>query len=168
LRTHPKTQLAWNPGEKQLAKGRRGLSKLMKYTAVFNVNHDEAVRLVAVAGHDTSRLTVPNILKIIHGWGPRIVLITCGRKGSYAFDGHRRYYEPIKPFPVKDTTGAGDAFGSTFVAGLHIYRNDISKALRLATINSGSEVSQIGAQPGLLRRAKLLELSKKYYGKEWQ
>ncbi|MFA6197534.1 MAG: carbohydrate kinase family protein [Patescibacteria group bacterium] len=168
LRTHPKVQLAWNPGENQLAKGRRGLAGLMKHTTVFNVNRDEATQLVAADGYPAPGQSVGQMLKIIRSWGPRIVLITCGRKGSYAFDGRKRYFEPIKPFPVKDTTGAGDAFGSTFVAGLQIYRNDIGKALRMATINSGSGVSQIGAQPGLLRRAKLLELAKKYYGKTWQ
>jgi ribokinase len=168
LQSHPKTKLAWNPGEKQLGRGRQGMSKLMKHTAVFNINKDEAAHLVAAEGYSAGDLTVPSMLKIIHRWGPRIVLITCGRKGSYAYDGQKRYFEPIKPFQVKDTTGAGDAFGSTFVAGLQIYRDHIGKALRVATINSGSGVSQIGAQPGLLRREKLLELAKKYYGKNWQ
>jgi sugar/nucleoside kinase (ribokinase family) len=69
---------------------------------------------------------------------------------------------------LKDTAGAGDAFGSTFVAGLQIFHFDLVKALRLATINSGSVVSRVGAQVGLLHREALLKLAKKYYGKKWQ
>ena len=49
-----------------------------------------------------------------------------------------------------DTTGLGDAFGSSLVAGLELYNHDIKKALYLATANAASVLSQQGAQNGLL------------------
>ena len=46
----------------------------------------------------------------------------------------------------------GDAFGSSFVAGLELYKGDIQKAMNLAARNSASVVSMLGAQAGLLRK----------------
>jgi len=52
-------------------------------------------------------------------------------------------------------TGVGDAFHSSFWAGLELYRGDIKRALRLAVLNTASVVSKVGAQNGLLIKADL-------------
>jgi sugar/nucleoside kinase (ribokinase family) len=49
-----------------------------------------------------------------------------------------------------DTTGIGDSFNSSFLAGLEIYKGDIQKSLELGAKNSASVISQQGAQNGLL------------------
>jgi len=51
-----------------------------------------------------------------------------------------------------DTTGVGDAFGSSFVAGLELYKGNIQKAMHLGVKNTASVVSQQGAQNGLLNK----------------
>ena len=50
--------------------------------------------------------------------GPKIVVITDGQKGAYAYDGENMWQMPMYPDPAPpvDRTGAGDAFSSTFVA----------------------------------------------------
>jgi sugar/nucleoside kinase (ribokinase family) len=56
---------------------------------------------------------------------------------------------------VASTLGAGDAFGSTFVAGLMRHEGDLAAALREASINAASVVSVFGAKRGLLDLAEL-------------
>jgi len=89
-------------------------------------------------------------------FGPRIAVITNGRHGADVISGNKTYHQPIvKEKKRVDTTGVGDAFGSSFVAGLELYHNDIKRALLLAAKNSAAEVSQQGAQKGLLKRKDL-------------
>lgn len=85
----------------------------------------------------------------LKSYGPQIVAITDGNKGVQAFDG--QFFYSIPPFPAKvlSTLGAGDAFSSTFAAGLQKYNFDIEKALTMASINAASVVQSFGAQPGL-------------------
>jgi sugar/nucleoside kinase (ribokinase family) len=90
---------------------------------VLTCNKDEAVRLVV--SHKNYRyksydwlVDSKNLLKVIKGWGPEIVVVTNGEKGADAYDGQNFYFQPIiKPKLKVDTTGLGDAFGSAFVAG---------------------------------------------------
>ena len=88
----------------------------------------------------------------------KIVVITDGTKGAYAYDGQDAWFMPPYPDPLPpyERTGAGDAFSSTFVAGLAMGKT-IEEALMMAPINSMSVVQKIGAQEGLLT---LLELEK--------
>ena len=60
-----------------------------------------------------------------------------------------------------NTTGAGDAFGSGFVAGL-MAKNDINFALRLAAANATSVVEHIGAQEGILTKSDFSKPRFKY------
>ncbi len=50
-----------------------------------------------------------------------------------------------------DRTGAGDAFGSAFVAVI-IRGGTIEEAIQLGTANATSTVQQIGAKNGLLKK----------------
>ena len=82
-----------------------------------------------------------------------IVVMTDGPRGAIVSDGRTLYRAGIfKETRRVDRTGAGDAFGAGFVAGL-IQKNDITHALRLASANATSVVEYIGAQPGILTRA---------------
>ena len=62
----------------------------------------------------------------------------------------------IKPIRAVDATGAGDSFGSGFLAGLIRWRGDIKRAVALAVNNSAADIRQIGAKHGALaKNAKL-------------
>lgn len=151
-----KTKLAWNPGETQLKAGRRGLNPLLKKTDLLILNKDEAIELVLSDRGKFKKINeVASLLKIIKSWIPGIVAISQGGKGASAFDGQKIYHEPATKKKVADTTGAGDAFGSSLLAGLIFYRNNLKKALKFAIINSGSVVSVRGAQNGLLTRKEI-------------
>ncbi|MFZ2202076.1 MAG: PfkB family carbohydrate kinase, partial [Microgenomates group bacterium] len=53
-----------------------------------------------------------------------------------------------------DDTGAGDAFVGGMVAGL-VFGKEIEEALKMGLANGASEVGEIGAKSGLLRRSEM-------------
>ena len=71
-----------------------------------------------------------------------------------------------KDVPVKDTTGAGDAFGSGFLAAL-IKTQDITKAITFASANSTSVIQHFSASNHVLslKTAKISPMSIKLFQK---
>lgn len=157
-------KIAWNPGHIQINYGKKSLGKYFKLTEVLIVNIDEAIELATsdkrYAGKDLSFLNnAENLLTILKGWGPKLVVITRGKNGASVYDGKKFYYAPaIKEKARIDTTGVGDAFGSSFVAGLELFKGDIEKAMKLGAYNTASVISLQGAQNGLLTKKKLSKL----------
>ncbi|MDO8582862.1 MAG: carbohydrate kinase family protein [bacterium] len=83
-----------------------------------------------------------------------ICVMTDGPRGVQVSDGNRIYTAGI--FPDKNLvsrTGAGDAFGSGFVAGL-IRKEDVAYAIRLASANATAVTEHLGAHNGALTRAQ--------------
>jgi sugar/nucleoside kinase (ribokinase family) len=81
--------------------------------------------------------------------GPEIVVITNGSNGVYAATKDAIFFHPSVKTEVVDTVGAGDAFGSCFVASL-ASGYSIEDALRRGVINSASVLRYLGAKEGLL------------------
>jgi ribokinase len=152
--------VAWNPGNAQLSAGAGRLRKYIKKTAVFMVNKDEAIELVISDGKyknkDSQFLNeTKNLLIALKDFGPDAVVITDGENGADFYDGEIFYHEDSLHVPVDkiaDTTGVGDAFCSTFIAGLEMYGADHKKAMKLAMKNSAANLKEPGAQNGLLSR----------------
>lgn len=157
-----KTKIAWNPGSLQLQSGRRYLAPFLEQTEVLILNKDEAIELVlsgvTLGKKNPNHLNRPiYLLNILHEWGPKIVLITDGKKGAYAYGGKNIFKAKILNTKVVDTTGVGDSFGSAFISGLIDTRGHIQKSLRWGIINSGSVVTKVGAQNGIVTLKKLKE-----------
>lgn len=153
-----KIKLAWNPGAAQISAGKNKLEKFLKNTEILIINKDEAIELAA--SDEKLRLdfneinNVEILAKNIKNWGARIVVITDGSNGAYACDGKNVLYSPSTLNKKIDSTGAGDSFGSAFVGG-YILTGDIEKALKYGIINSGSVVSEYGAQNGILDKDEI-------------
>ncbi len=149
-------KIAWNPGHIQLKSGKKVISRYLFKTEVLILNKDEAIELVVsdkkYRSYSYNFLNnVRNLLRILKEWGPKIVVITRGKYGADAFDGEKFYHQKVlKEKRRVDTTGVGDAFGSTFVAGLEVYQ-DIQRAMYLAARNAASVISKQGAQNGLTK-----------------
>lgn len=159
LNEHPDIKFAFQPGTFQMEFGKEKLRDLYRRADVFICNVQEAQRIL-----QTTESDIKILLNQMHLVGPKIVLITDGPKGAYAFDGTKPggtaeaemwfmppYPDPKPPF---ERTGAGDAFASTFVAALGLGKS-VAEALRWAPVNAMSVVQQIGAQAGLLTRPEL-------------
>jgi len=150
-------KIAWNPGHRQIIRGVKALGRYFKKTGCLIVNKDEAIELaLSFKKNRTGLNQIKNLLVALASLGPRIVVITNGRHGADAIGENKIYHQPIvKEKKRLDTTGVGDAFGSSFVAGLELYHNDIKRALFLAAKNSAAEISRQGAQQGLLRKQEI-------------
>ncbi len=154
LSANPDVKLAFQPGTFQIREGVTKLKALYQKAELFAVNLEEAQIITGSQSSD-----IPTLVRILHSYGPKIVVITDGPNGSFASDGTiiqsmRNYPDPKKPY---DRTGCGDAYTATFVAALAC-GEDIETALRWAPINPMSVVQQLGAQAGLLSKSKLLNL----------
>lgn len=157
-----KLKLAWNPGQAQLKAGIFKLKKILDFTEVLFLNKDEAMELVQSSFSKNSRKMekeklsyIKYLLIFLKHRGPKKVIITQGKKGAWFYDGKKFYFHQSSGQKPVETTGAGDAFGSGFVAGLIIYDDNIKKALDLAIKNSGSVVQKYGAEQGLLFRKQI-------------
>lgn len=146
--TKKKIKVAWNPGSSQLAKGYKSFKKYLKQTEVLIVNKDEAIELVLSYGKKTQ--SISQLLKYLKAMGPEIVAITEGAKGATVCSSEQVCFEKALPIKGINTTGAGDAFGSSLVGGLIIYKNNLAIALKLAIYQSNYVIREIGAQRGLL------------------
>ncbi|MBI5045485.1 MAG: carbohydrate kinase family protein [Candidatus Niyogibacteria bacterium] len=147
--------LAWNPGGADLALGIGRLRKHLKYIDVFIVNKEEASELLGIP-YGKERLIFQKFDEIIDG----VAVMTLGPDGVLASDGHIMWRAGTFPErKVVDRTGAGDAFGSGFVAGLlrckitrgrSLTEGSIIEALRVGSANATSKVEHMGAKGGLL------------------
>ena len=145
-----KAMLAFNPGTHQLKQGFDKLKPVLERTDILFVNKEEAERLVGEIGG------MKELLAAVRHVGPKVVVITDGTKGSYAYDGTDYWHCDITGNPVVERTGAGDAFASGFLAAI-VHGETIPEAMRWGTMNSGSVIGKIGPQAGLLDRDGMKE-----------
>jgi ribokinase len=153
LMKNPEVKLAFQPGTFQMKFGHEKLSEIYKRTEVFFCNLEEAHRIL---GLPEGSKGVREVAELIRNLGPKIVMVTDGPKGAYAYTGDKLLYIKAYPDPKQplDRTGAGDAFSSTFVAALALGKSP-EEALAWGPINSMSVVQEVGAQKGLLTRDRL-------------
>lgn len=154
-------KVALNPSYKHFAgAGRRSLLKHLKDITFLVVNEGEAA---SITGIPFSR--EKEVFRKLDELVPGIAAVTSGRRGVTVSDGSYIYKAGIfKNRNVIDRTGAGDAFGSGFVAGL-LRKNEkcekgrcvpenVEYAIRLASANAASAVERIGATEGILTRGE--------------
>lgn len=178
-----KTGVAVNPGTSQLTANIETLEKSLPNIDILILNCLEATLLMKQLLPEPSgkkisksKKALPSLLAnpITHGAicftlqeyfheilsrGPHLAVITNGSDGVYATDGNQIYYHPSLPIDIVSSVGAGDAFGSTFVAQL-IQGKSIEDALRAGIINSAAILEYLDATSGLLSQKELDELVK--------
>lgn len=154
-------KIAHNLGGRELDFPVEELAPILKRLNILSLNTQEATKITKIEQKYTKDKSpinedVKQMLRIFKEYVKDVVVITDGKKGAYAFDGKTFYYAPIFPSKRISTLGAGDAFASTFTAYFIKY-NDIEKALKAASINSASVVTDFSAQKGLLTEEKIKE-----------
>lgn len=156
LAHHVKAQnikLAFNPNNAQLNAPLESYLPLVQECAIIFMNLEEAGRMLGKRG------AVKNILSEIYDLGPKIVVITDGHEGSYAYDGDKYLQLGIVGEKVVSATGAGDAYASGFLGAI-MKGLAVSEAMKWGTFNASSVVKQFGAQKGLLTISEMEEQSK--------
>ena len=159
LEAHPDVNLVFQPGTFQIKMSKDpsttlGVNKLARIyarTNIFFCNIEEAQTIL-----DTKKRDIRKLSEAVRELGPKIVCLTDGTDGAYAFDGTELWFTPQYPDPKPplDRTGAGDAFASTFSVAIALGKT-LPEALSWGPINSMSVVQYYGAQEGLLSREKL-------------
>ncbi len=140
-------KVMFNPGVKELENSQKVLA-LLRYVNVLLVNKQEASMLVPGNSLEELLYHLKNYTEM--------AIITDGAMGGIATDGTDVFrfgiYEDVK---IKDATGAGDAFGSGFLASL-VDGRSFEKSLMFASANSTAVVTKIGANRGILfKKVKL-------------
>lgn len=140
-----KIKAMFNPGGGELKHGLKKLMPYFKKLEVLNLNREEAALLCET---EMDRFDI--IKKKLNGIAPYVV-ITDGPSGAFCLYNNELYFAASLGTKPVNTTGAGDAFGSGFCAGLAL-KNDLDYALQLAILNSDGVIRITGAKNGLLKK----------------
>jgi ribokinase len=151
-----KVKIAFNPGSRQLREGREMVHEVLKSTEMLFVNKEEAELLLfekETREHDLEY--VKELLTKVKKLGPKIIVITDGRKGSYAKDEQGNFYhQGIHDSEIVERTGAGDGYTAGFIAA-RLQGLSVTEAMDWGSWNASSVVSKIGAQAGLLTKDQM-------------
>ncbi len=134
-------QVALNPATMELREPHK-IRTLLEDVSVLLVNKEEMKILVEGSSLEELVRHGANLVKtVVVSDGPRGVMATDGEKVVKAGT-----YEDVK---VIDRLGAGDAFGSGFVAW-HAQGKTLEDAITFASANATSVVTKVGATAGIL------------------
>ncbi|MFC1723707.1 carbohydrate kinase family protein [Nanoarchaeota archaeon] len=148
----------FNPSSYMACKGRRYLAKVLKAVNILCLNKEEAKALLK-----TKKSDIKFLLKGLYRLSQRMetVIITEGKHGLHAYDGKDINFLRPHKIPCTETTGAGDAFGTGFLAGM-VMKQDIIFSLHLGLINSESVIQHIGAKTGLMKKREAFAKLRKH------
>jgi len=146
-------KIAFNASSYLAEKGIKHSREILKRTDIFVLNKEEAASM-------TKKKKIEDMLKTLQKLA-KIVIITDGKNGAYAYDGNYIYTIKSNNVKIVETTGAGDAFACTFLSGM-IKKNNIEFALKLAGTNAESVIQNHGAKNKLLTYKEALREMKKH------
>jgi ribokinase len=145
--------VAINPGMNQLTTHTDEFKTALKNVDILTLNRSEAKGFFSLL--QNTQFTIESFFKEVSLLGPKVIAVTDGSQGVYVFCDNTIYFHPsIEPEKLVNTLGAGDAFGSCFVANL-LYNKSIEEALIAGILNSSSVISKEGAKSGLLTLEQL-------------
>lgn len=135
--------IAWNPGQTEIKAGLKTWKALLPSITVLILNREEAFAL-------TEKMDLEEAFDALYA-DDTVRLITDGARGATVY--HDGWMAHAKPRGVKaiSRAGAGDAFGSGFVAGL-IKSDNLCVALSTGMINAESVIQHYGAKKGIITK----------------
>ncbi len=153
-----KAKIAFNPNSRQLREGKEVVHNVLRHTTMLFLNKEEAELLL----HDAEtqkheEAYVKELMMHIRQLGPEVIVVTDGKKGSYALDDTGKFYhQGIHEGEIVERTGAGDAYATGFLAA-SFFDLSIPQAMDWGSWNAASVVSKVGAQAGLLTKEQMEE-----------
>jgi ribokinase len=140
-------KIAFNPSLYLAKKGKGYMKNVLKNCEILTYAKEEAQELLS---NPTENIFI--LLQESSKLGPKIVAITDGKNGANCYDSYENIFYSAKPpnnLKIVETTGAGDAFASGFVAA-KILGKGTPYAMKLGMINAESLISGLGAKTKLL------------------
>lgn len=148
-------QVAFNPSNYQVELGLDKLRGMLNSVDVLMMNKEEACKLVGLNYAEDPEIS--QVFARLSELPPKIFVVTNGKNGAFVKDGDRILWgKPSPSCVVSETTGAGDAFASTFIAGLAMGKQ-VEEAIRMALCNAESVLKYKGAKNDLLTRDRLMQ-----------
>jgi ribokinase len=141
-------KVAFNPSNYQAVKGYQGLKKVIDRTALLVMNREEACKFLGFNYEESPSIAA--LMQEMAKLPPEIFVITDGADGVYVYDRDSLFHGyPAADLVIVETTGAGDAFASTFTAMLlkNLSRED---AIHYAMTNAESVLAHKGAKETLM------------------
>ncbi len=152
-------KFSFNPRKINIEQDPEKVKNFAGRAEIFFVNKEEASYLIEKLGiknnsqDDKEKFLVEEIKK----FGCQVALVTDGERGAWGYDGKIfAHVDALKENAV-DSTGAGDAFSSGFLAA-YLKGKSMEECLKWGVANGGSVVNFYGAVEGLLDEE---EISKK-------
>ncbi len=151
--------LILNPGMSNIQNDTRKIYDLLNHTKILFVNKKEAQEIIIKGGLNIDNIDLlkeSQLLNVLNDlvMDESVIVLTYGNKGAWVLRNKKITYVSVLEGEIKDTTGAGDAFASAFVAAL-ISEKNISQAMQWGAANSHSVISEYGAHRGLLNKSKI-------------
>lgn len=147
LNNNQETKMSWNPGKKELqllVEDKFDIAAIP--CEIFFVNREEWAMIEPL--HEEILLNFPQ------------VVITKGKEGGEVHIFGKKAFEFLgEAEAFVDSTGAGDAFASAYVAAT-LDGCEVPTAIAWGVKNAGNVVAHFGAKLGLLRKSQILELTK--------
>lgn len=150
------SRVAFNPRQSNIHDNVAKIIAMLPFAEVVFLNKDEAIEIVQALGEmDNNNLNNEEFLiRKIKGLGMDVLVLTDGSNGAWGCaDNDIIHVAAIKEEAV-DSTGAGDAFASGFLAG-YMGDNQIEECLRWGIANGGNAVKFYGGVEGLLSLEEL-------------
>lgn len=147
LNNNQETKMSWNPGKKELQLLVEDVFEIAQIPCeIFFVNQEEWAMIEPL--HEEILLNFPQ------------VVITKGKAGGEVHVFGKKVFEfEGEAESFVDSTGAGDAFASAYVAAT-LAGHEVSTAIAWGVKNAGNVVAFFGGKSGLLRKSQILELTK--------
>jgi len=143
-----KILVGWNPGKGELSQKERVLRILPKIDLLI-LNRMEGAQLVQQSYEEMKEMA-----QKISSFGVKEAVITDGKRGAGVIAGGVWTFAPAFKTKSVDDTGAGDAFIAGMVAGI-LGDKDLATSLKMGLANGASEVTDLGAKTGLLRKNEM-------------
>ena len=116
---------------------------LLGLATVFMPSDDQIMWFINATSNELA-------IEQLAAFGPKVVVIKLGHKGSLVYDARTRrlYHVPVYPAHVKDLTGAGDSYCGGFLVGF-TETGDVLEAALCATVSSSFVIEDFDARYAL-------------------
>ncbi len=147
-------KFAFNPSNYQAKQGYEKLKHIIDSCTALIMNNEEAEMLFAQQ----------DMSGFIREHPKMYIAITDGGKGVIVhYEGKQIIVTPTPHHTVVETTGAGDAFASGFVAGL-AHQLELTQAITLGMVQAESVIGAIGAKNNLLIKEVAFQRMERFAG----
>ncbi|NTU66565.1 MAG: carbohydrate kinase family protein [Candidatus Moranbacteria bacterium] len=153
-------KIAFNPRQSNIHDNPKKILDCIRGAEVLILNKDESMELVSALGESIPKEDLESedfLVRKFLDLGAKVAVLTDGERGGWASDGGDVLHVAARNAEAVDSTGAGDACASAYLAA-HMKGKGLEECLRWGIRNGASVVEHYGAIEGLLDEEKISSL----------